>query len=47
MFSVRSDDLPEGYFSWITASFSVPDHVLVERIGLDAYMFLRFMRMSA
>ncbi|KAF9358730.1 hypothetical protein BGX34_008792 [Mortierella sp. NVP85] len=44
---VRSDDLPEGYFSWITASFSVPDHVLVERIGLDAYMFLRFMRMSA
>ncbi|KAF9999923.1 hypothetical protein BGZ79_006483 [Entomortierella chlamydospora] len=32
---------------WITASFSIPDNVLVDRIGLDAYMFLRFNRMSA
>ncbi|KAG0232951.1 hypothetical protein B0O80DRAFT_432152 [Mortierella sp. GBAus27b] len=43
----RSPELPTGLFSWVTASFSVPDSVLVERIGLDAYMFLRFMRMAA
>ncbi|KAF9962859.1 hypothetical protein BGZ65_007530 [Modicella reniformis] len=44
---VRSPELSNGLFSWVTNSFSVPDHVLVERIGLDAYMFLRFMRMSS
>ncbi|KAG0367179.1 hypothetical protein BC939DRAFT_496312 [Gamsiella multidivaricata] len=45
--NVRSPELPKGPLSWISASFSVPDHVLVERIGLDAYMFLRFLRMAA
>ncbi|KAI1315606.1 hypothetical protein EDD11_000616 [Mortierella claussenii] len=44
---VRSPELSPGVFSWITASFTVKDTVLVERIGLDAYMFLRFLRMSA
>jgi len=39
--------MPAGAFSWITASFSVSDNVLVDRVGLDAYMFLRFLRMSA
>ncbi|KAF9116942.1 hypothetical protein BGX27_008090 [Mortierella sp. AM989] len=43
---IRSPELPSGIFSWITASFAVKDNVLVERIGLDAYMFLRFQRMS-
>ncbi|KAG0344141.1 hypothetical protein BG004_004704 [Podila humilis] len=45
--SVRSPPLPPGIFSWITASFSVKDTELLERVGLDAYMFLRFLRMSA
>ncbi|KAF8926693.1 hypothetical protein EDD21DRAFT_391816 [Dissophora ornata] len=44
---VRSPELPTGMFSWITASFSIEDNVLVERIGLDAYMFVRFLRMAA
>ncbi|KAG0304845.1 hypothetical protein BGZ98_004944 [Dissophora globulifera] len=43
----RAPELGKGYFSWITASFAVKDHDLVGRIGLDAYMFLRFMRMGA
>ncbi|KAG0265257.1 hypothetical protein BG011_005128 [Mortierella polycephala] len=44
---VRSPELPSGVFSWITASFMVKDDDLVNRIGLDAYMFLRFQKMSA
>ncbi|KAF9409979.1 hypothetical protein BGZ94_001794, partial [Podila epigama] len=44
---VRSPALPAGAFTWITSSFKVTDNELVERIGLDAYMFLRFLRMSA
>ncbi|KAG0033228.1 hypothetical protein BGZ81_009091 [Podila clonocystis] len=44
---VRSPPLPPGIFSWITASFSVKDNELLEKVGLDAYMFLRFLRMSA
>ncbi|KAG0270416.1 hypothetical protein DFQ27_007568 [Actinomortierella ambigua] len=44
---VRSPDLPKGVFSWITASFRVQDKELLDRVGLDAYMFLRFQRMSA
>lgn len=45
--SIRSPPLPPGAFSWITASFKVKDTELLERVGLDAYMFLRFLRMSA
>ncbi|KAG0047939.1 hypothetical protein BGZ83_007108 [Gryganskiella cystojenkinii] len=44
---VRSPELPAGAFSWITSSFKVTDNVLLDRVGLDAYMFLRFLRMSA
>ncbi|KAG0049633.1 hypothetical protein BGZ83_005530 [Gryganskiella cystojenkinii] len=44
---IRSPDLPPGAFSWITASFKVKDRELLDRVGLDAYMFLRFLRMSA
>ncbi|KAF9976959.1 hypothetical protein BGZ73_007363 [Actinomortierella ambigua] len=44
---VRSPELPKGIFSWITASFKVHDKELLDRVGLDAYMFLRFQRMSA
>ncbi|KAF9983038.1 hypothetical protein BGZ75_005480 [Mortierella antarctica] len=44
---VRSPELPQGIFSWITASFRINDSELVNRIGLDAYMFVRFQRMCA
>ncbi|KAF9925011.1 hypothetical protein FBU30_005145 [Linnemannia zychae] len=44
---IRSPPLPPGAFSWITASFKVKDTELLEKVGLDAYMFLRFLRMSA
>ncbi|KAF9950518.1 hypothetical protein BGZ72_007853 [Mortierella alpina] len=44
---IRSPELPPGVFSWITASFKVKDTELLQKVGLDAYMFLRFLRMSA
>ncbi|KAG0294752.1 hypothetical protein BGZ96_000506 [Linnemannia gamsii] len=44
---IRSPPLPPGAFSWVTASFKVKDTELLEKVGLDAYMFLRFLRMSA
>ncbi|KAG0085312.1 hypothetical protein BGZ93_000744 [Podila epicladia] len=44
---VRSPVLPMGIFSWVTSSFRVTDNELLDRIGLDAYMYLRFLRMSA
>ncbi|KAF9086412.1 hypothetical protein BGX29_001419 [Mortierella sp. GBA35] len=44
---IRSPPLPPGAFSWITASFKVKDTELLHKVGLDAYMFLRFLRMSA
>ncbi|KAF9941856.1 hypothetical protein BGZ65_000942 [Modicella reniformis] len=43
---IQSPELPAGAFSWITASFKVKDTELLEKVGLDAYMFLRFLRMS-
>ncbi|KAF9122713.1 hypothetical protein BGX30_001816 [Mortierella sp. GBA39] len=45
--SIQSPPLPPGAFSWITASFKVKDTELSEKVGLDAYTFLRFLRMSA
>ncbi|CAO3564336.1 unnamed protein product [Mortierella alpina] len=44
---IRSPELPPGMFSWITASFKVKDTELLQKVGLDAYMFLRFLRMNA
>ncbi|KAF9374575.1 hypothetical protein CPB97_012018 [Podila verticillata] len=44
---VRAPVLPVGIFSWVTTSFKITDNDLLERIGLDAYMYLRFLRMSA
>ncbi|KAF8947459.1 hypothetical protein BGZ47_009085 [Haplosporangium gracile] len=44
---IRSPELAGGLLKWIKASIRVHDNMLVDRIGLDAYMFLRFLRMCA
>ncbi|KAG9067618.1 hypothetical protein KI688_012403 [Linnemannia hyalina] len=44
---IRSPELEGGLLKWINASIRVHDNQLVDRIGLDAYVFLRFLRMSA
>ncbi|KAF9904523.1 hypothetical protein EC991_002631 [Linnemannia zychae] len=43
----RSPELAGGLLKWVEASIRIHDNMLVDRIGLDAYMFLRFLRMSA
>ncbi|ORZ21952.1 late exocytosis, associated with Golgi transport-domain-containing protein [Lobosporangium transversale] len=44
---LRPPELPPGIFTFVTASFKVKDTELLDKVGLDAYMFLRFLRMSA
>ncbi|KAF9430819.1 hypothetical protein BGZ94_003608 [Podila epigama] len=41
----RAPKLDEGYFSWMSPVWSCPDDVLVDKIGLDAVVFIRFIRM--
>ncbi|KAF8939977.1 hypothetical protein EDD21DRAFT_400195 [Dissophora ornata] len=41
----RPPKLEDGYFSWMRPVWSCPDEVLVEKIGLDAVVFIRFVRM--
>ncbi|KAF9934010.1 hypothetical protein FBU30_003728 [Linnemannia zychae] len=41
----RAPKLEEGYFSWMRPVWSCPDEVLVQKIGLDAVVFIRFVRM--
>ncbi|KAL9094481.1 MAG: hypothetical protein Q9165_003331 [Trypethelium subeluteriae] len=36
---------PRGLFGWLITVFSVSNAQFVQRCGLDAYMFLRFLRM--
>ncbi|GJJ74782.1 calcium permeable stress-gated cation channel [Entomortierella parvispora] len=41
----RAPRLEEGYFSWMKPVWSCPDEELVDKIGLDAVVFIRFVRM--
>ncbi|KAF9212710.1 hypothetical protein BGZ59_006409 [Podila verticillata] len=41
----RAPRLEEGYFSWMGPVWSCPDSDLVDKIGLDAVVFIRFIRM--
>ncbi|KAI9506257.1 hypothetical protein BX070DRAFT_219590 [Coemansia spiralis] len=40
----RSQPISNGLFSWIPMILSVPDHEIIARVGLDTYMFLRYIR---
>ncbi|KAF9209614.1 hypothetical protein BGZ49_002770 [Haplosporangium sp. Z 27] len=41
----RAPKLDEGYFSWVGPVWHCSDEVLVDKIGLDAVVFIRFVRM--
>ncbi|KAF7794940.1 hypothetical protein EIP86_006083 [Pleurotus ostreatoroseus] len=41
----RAVDLPRGAWRWLLAVFAVPTADVLEKNGLDAYMFLRFLRL--
>ncbi|CAO3565909.1 unnamed protein product [Mortierella alpina] len=40
----RAPKLAEGYFSWMQPVWRCPDDELVDKIGLDAVVFIRFIR---
>ncbi|KAI0132561.1 hypothetical protein BJ170DRAFT_706107 [Xylariales sp. AK1849] len=42
--SERSPQLPSGLFNWIGAFWRIPDVYALEHQSLDAYLFLRFLR---
>ncbi|KAJ3290220.1 hypothetical protein HK104_006910 [Borealophlyctis nickersoniae] len=42
----ETPDIPAGKFQWLTVAVTMPEKFYVDNIGLDAVMFLRFLRMS-
>lgn len=41
----RSPELPGGWFNWFGAFWKIPDAYALQHQGLDAYLFLRYLRM--
>ncbi|RAL65573.1 hypothetical protein DID88_005245 [Monilinia fructigena] len=42
----RTTPLPSGWFNWIGPFSKIPDVYALQHQGLDAYLFLRFLRMT-
>jgi hypothetical protein len=42
--SERSEKLPSGWFSWVVAFYKVPDTAVLKHSSLDAYLFLRYLK---
>ena len=40
----RPELSPLGFFSWILAVFQTSDRVILQKSGLDAFFFLRYLR---
>lgn len=45
--SKRSPPLPRGMWGWQRELLLTSDAAIIKRVGLDAYMFLKFMRSCA
>ncbi|OAA57032.1 DUF221 domain protein [Niveomyces insectorum RCEF 264] len=44
--SQRTPALPTGFFNWFTSFWRLPDVYALQHQSLDAYLFLRFLRMT-
>jgi hypothetical protein len=44
--SQRTPPLPNGLFNWIGSFFKIPDVYALQHQSLDAYLYLRFLRMA-
>ncbi|KAI9326012.1 hypothetical protein BDR26DRAFT_1013593 [Obelidium mucronatum] len=42
----ESPDVPDSLFGWVKTAIFIPESYIVEKVGLDATMFLRFLKMS-
>ncbi|KAJ5098273.1 hypothetical protein N7532_005274 [Penicillium argentinense] len=43
----RSPESPTGLWSWITAMYQLPDTYVLQHHSMDAYLLLRFLKLSA
>lgn len=43
----RSPDTPTGFTNWITSMYKIPDTYVLQHHSLDAYLLLRFLKISA
>ena len=43
--SERSDPLPSGWFNWIPAFYRVPDTDVLNKVSIDGYLFLRYLKL--
>ena len=41
----RSQQLPKGVFGWLPALLRAPTADIIQKNGLDSYMFIRFLRL--
>jgi len=41
----RTTPLPDGWFNWVSPFWKIPDTYALQHQSLDAYLFLRFLRM--
>ncbi|KAI0996402.1 Uncharacterized protein K3495_g11778 [Podosphaera aphanis] len=42
----HTETLPNGFFNWIPAFCKIPDTSVLQRQSLDAYLFLRFLKVT-
>ncbi|KAI8608083.1 hypothetical protein BC830DRAFT_39856 [Chytriomyces sp. MP71] len=42
----EAPDIPQSIFGWARVAVTIPESYVVEKVGLDAAMFLRFLKMS-
>lgn len=42
---LRSEDLPQGRFNWLSTFKSMPDEYVLNHQSLDGYLYLRFLKM--
>lgn len=42
----RTPALPNGLFNWVGTFWKIPDHLVLQNQSLDAFLFLRFIRMT-
>ena len=45
MFELSPQRLPKGVFGWLPALIRAPTADIIQKNGLDSYMFIRFLRL--
>lgn len=43
----RSPETPTGFTNWVTSMYKIPDTYVLKHHSMDAYLLLRFLKLSA